>query len=115
MPGPCRSSSEEEGQLVREEPGPALDPDAVSRVERLPLGADRRAPKLHAGLLWRAVRLAGIAADARGDAVGPGRHTSLRAGHDMVDRDRLGTGLRPAVLAGVVVPLGDVPPAERHS
>ena len=80
---------------MRQEPGPALDPDAMRRVERLPLGADRLAPKLHAGLLWRAVRLAGIAADARGDAVGPGRHTPLRAGHDVVDRDRLGAGLRP--------------------
>ena len=95
MPGPCRSSSEEEGRLVRQEPGPALDPDAVRRVERLPLGADRTAPKPHAGLLRGAVGLLGIAADARGDTVGPARHTSLRAGHDVVDRDRLGAGLRP--------------------
>ena len=72
------------------------------------------APKFHADLLRRAVSLKGIASDARGDAVGPVRHTPLRAGHDVVDRDRLGAGLRSAVLAGVVVPLGDIPPAERH-
>jgi len=99
---------------VRQEPGPALDPDAVRRVERLPLGADRTAPKPHAGLLRGAVGLLGIAADARGDTVGPARHTSLRAGHDVVDRDRLGAGLRSAVLASVMVPLGQVSPAERH-
>jgi hypothetical protein len=32
----------------------------------------------------------------------------------VVDCDRLAAGLRPAVLAGVVVALGDVSPAERH-
>ena len=114
MPGPCCSSSVEKGRLMRQEPGPALDQDAMRRVERLPLGADRMAPKLHADLLRRSVSLKGIASDAGGDAVGPVRHTPLRAGHDVVDRDRLGAGLRSAVLAGVMVPLGDIPPAERH-
>ncbi len=38
----------------------------------------------------------------------------LRARQDVVDRDRLGPRLRTAVLAGVVVALGDVAPAERH-
>ena len=32
----------------------------------------------------------------------------LRAGHDMVAHDRFGAGLHPAVLAGVMVPLGYV-------
>ena len=36
---------------MHQEPGPALDPDAMCRVGRLLLGADRMAPKLHAGLL----------------------------------------------------------------
>ena len=93
---------------MHQEPGPALDPDAMCRVGRLLLGADRMAPKLHAGLLLRAVSLKGIASNARGDAVGPVRHPPLRAGHDMVAHDRFGAGLHPAVLAGVMVPLGYV-------
>ncbi len=80
---------------MRQEPGPALDADALRRVERLPLGADWPAPELHAGLLRRAVGLPGIADDAGGNAVRPARRTALRAGHDVVDRDGLGAGLRP--------------------
>ena len=93
---------------MHQEPGPALDPDAMCRVGRLLLGADRMAPKLHAGLLLAPVSLKGIASNARGDAAGPVRHPPLRAGHDMVAHDRFGAGLHPGVLAGVMVPLGYV-------
>src|SRR4051794_30456598 len=99
---------------MRQEPGPTLGPNALRRVERPPLGADRPAPGLHAGLLRRAVGLEGVAPDAGGNTVGPARRTSLRARYDVVDRNRLGAGLRPAVLAGVMVALRHIPPAERH-
>ena len=36
------------------------------------------------------------------------------ARQDVVDRDRLGSGLRPAILTRVVIALGHVATAERH-
>src|SRR5436305_5671773 len=89
-------SSKEKGRrlLVRQETSPALNLYALRRVERLPLGADWPAPEAHAGLLRGAVGLSGIAGDAGGNAVRPARRTPLRAGHDVVDRDLRGAGLR---------------------
>ena len=58
--------------------------------------------------------LRALHADAGGDAVGPARRAPLRPRDDVVDRDRLPARLGAAVLAGVMVALGHVPPAEGH-
>ena len=73
-------------------------------------GADR----LTLGGRANAVRLAGVAGDARQDAVLPGRLTPERAGGDVIDRQFFAPRLDAAVLARVAVALEHVSPAERH-
>ena len=65
---------------VAQESGPACDPDSGGVIERFPGGAHRSAAQSHAGLVRSAVRLAGIAGDAREGAVFPGCLSSLGAG-----------------------------------
>ena len=108
--GSCHGKS----RLMGQESGPAFDAGTVRSVKRLPLGANRPAAQAHARLFGSAVALPGIAALARGHAVGPGRRSTLRARLNVVDGDRLGPRLCAAVLADEVVALGDVAPAERY-
>src|SRR5271157_6112428 len=95
-----------------QESRPAFDAGSLRGVERLPLGTDRPAAQADAGLVRSPVPFAGVAPLAGGHAVGPARRSPLRPGQYVVDGDRLGPWLRAAVLADVVVALGDVAPAE---
>ena len=86
----------------------------VVRVERLPRRPDRLLAQAHPRLLRRPVGLPLVAGHARQHAVLPARHTTLRTRHDVVQRQFLAARLGTAVLAGVVVPLENVPAAEGH-
>ena len=71
--------------------------------------------RLHAGLLGGPVGLAGVAADRRRPrSWSSSTRPPASAGTTWSIVIASPAGLRPAVLAGVVVALGHVPPAERH-
>src|SRR5262245_60364469 len=93
---------------LADELGPGGDRGMARGVERLPLGARRLAVEPHVGLLRRAVGLLLVAGDAGQHAVLPGAGAAARAGHDVVDRQRVEPGPRTAVLAGLAVPLEQV-------
>src|SRR6185312_3254602 len=107
--GSCHRKS----RFMVDELGPTLHSRTLRRVEGLPVGPGWPLPQPHAGHFRGPVGLAGVARNAGGDTVGPVRWASARPWNDVVDGDRLAAWLRSAVLAGVVVALGDVPPAER--
>ena len=86
----------------------------VVRVQRLPRRPDRLLAQLHPRLLRRPVGLPLVAGHAGQHAVLPARHTTLRPRQHVVHRQFLAARLGTAVLAGVVVPLEDVPAAEGH-
>ena len=65
-------------------------------------------------LLRRPVGLPLVAGHAGQHAVLPARHTALRTRDNVVQRQFLAARLGTAVLAGVVVPLENVPAAEGH-
>ena len=114
MPGRCCSITPGAGPARAAGTGPSSRPGRPGPRR----AASTRGGPAGAGAACRPARACGRpcgrCSDAGGDAVGPARRTALRARHDVVDRDRLGAGLRPAVLAGVMVALGHVPPAEGH-
>src|SRR5688572_3401240 len=80
--------------------------------ERLPRGLLGRPAELEARLGRAPVGLPLVALDARQHAVLPRRHASAAARDDVVDRELLGSGLDPAVLARVAVALEEVLPRE---
>ena len=95
--------------------GPAFDAGSLRGVERLPLGTDRPAAQPQAGLVGSPVPFAGVAPLAGGHAVGPARRSPLRPGQDVVDGDRLGPRLRAAVLASVMIALGQESGTDRKA
>ena len=95
--------------------GPAFDAGSLRGVERLPLGTDRPAAQPQAGLVGSPVPFAGVAPLAGGHAVGPARRSPLRPGQDVVDGDRLGPRLRTAVLASVMIALGQESGTDRKA
>ncbi len=65
---------------------PTFDPRGVPRVQRLPCRANWRLAQIHTRLLRRPVSLPFVAVDARQHAVVPGRGSTLRPRHDVIDR-----------------------------
>ncbi len=70
------------------------------------------ADEIHAGLVRCAVRLAGIAQDARADDIFPRGGAAAVAGHDVVEVQILAVEDAAAVLAGVLVAFEDVMPGK---
>mgnify|MGYP006922354340 CR=1 FL=1 len=78
------------------------------RIERLPLRPAGLGGQLHVGFLRRPISLPLIALDAGQHAVFPRAGAAARTRHDVVDRQRIKSWLRTAILAGLVVSLKQV-------
>src|SRR5437588_8431252 len=70
----------------------------VVGVHRLPCWANRLTPQHHAGFARRTIDLSLVAPHACQHTVGPVRHATLSARHDVVDRELVCAWLVAAVL-----------------
>ena len=87
---------------------PAFDSLGAVGVERLPDWLDRYLTKFHLGLLGRTVSFLRVAVDTSQHAVSPGRLATLRARHDVIDRQFRTARLLSTVLASEMVTLKNI-------
>lgn len=98
---------------LADESRPGLDADLFCRINRSPLGASRAPPQPHSRLFGGTIPLSAVAVHTGQDAILPGRFPSPCPWDDVINCELIGWELLSAVLAGVVIPFEEIPPAER--
>ncbi len=97
---------------LAEELRPALIRTSCRALERVPLRPDRPLPAAACGPRPASGPPSSRCSRCRPARSSPRAQASPRTGKDVVDRQLLAPRLEPAILAGVAVPLEEVPPAE---